>query len=119
MIKYGSIFAIGIFALWSQTQDVFAQSAEGLTRGEYYHGPGMMWGGYGGYGMFLGSLFMILLVVAIVMAVIYLVRTFGGSYIAASPDQQRNASLNILKDRYARGEIDSKEFNERKELLSE
>ena len=119
MTKYGSKFSIGVLALWSQTQATFAQSTPGLSRGDYYHGPGMMWGEFGGFGMFLGSLFFILLLLVIVIGAIFLVRTFGGNYMGPSSGQQSNNSLNILKERYARGEIDSKEFSERKQHLSD
>lgn len=83
----------------------------------YYHGPGMMWGGgqWGGFGMVLGPIFMILVLVGIVMGVIYLMRQFGG--VAPGGDQSASRALAILKDRYARGEIDSKEFDERKSKL--
>ncbi len=119
MTKYGSMFSIGALALWPQTQTAIAQSTEGLSRGDYYHGHGMMWGEYGGYGMFLGFIFMILLLLVLVIGVVFLLRTFGGGYVGPSSSQQSNASLNILKERYARGEIDSKEFNERKQQLSD
>lgn len=97
----------------------YAQNADGYNRGEYFHGPGMMWGGYGGVGVFLGPLFMIVLLIAIVIGVIYLLRAFGGGQLGSVAGPAGNRSLDILKERYARGEIDSKEFDERKKMLSE
>jgi len=82
--------------------------------GPYYHGHDMMWGSsqWGGFGMVLGPIFMILIVVGI----IYLLRLFGaagpgGSHLA------HDRALALLKERYAKGEIDSEEFAERKKLL--
>ena len=47
--------------------------------GLYYHGHDMMWGSsqWGGFGMLLGPIFMILIVVGIVAGIIYLLRLFG------------------------------------------
>ena len=86
--------------------------------GPFNHGHGMMWGGsqWGGFGMVLGPIFMILIVVGIVAGIIYLLRLFGaagpgGSHLA------HDRALALLKERYAKGEIDSAEFAERKKLL--
>lgn len=81
----------------------------------YRMGPYMMdWNGWG-YGMFLGPLFMILVVVAIVAAVVVVLRPLSG---APSPPFA-NRALDILKERYARGEIDKNEFEERRRSLGD
>lgn len=87
----------------------------------YYHGPGMMWGGgqWGGFGMVLGPIFMILVLVGIVLGVVYLMRHFGGIGVAAGSVQAEGRALSVLKERYAKGEIDSKEFDERKARLAD
>ncbi|MGJ8570530.1 MAG: SHOCT domain-containing protein [Hoeflea sp.] len=87
--------------------------------GGYYHGPGMMWGGdqWGGFGMVLGPIFMILVLVGIVIGVIYLMRHFGGSGSMSGSAQAEGRALASLKERYAKGEIDSAEFDERKARL--
>ena len=72
--------------------------------------------------MFFGSVFMILLVIAAVAAVVLLIRSFGVGGIFSSDTGKRqdgDRALEILKERFARGEIDAKEFNERKQLLSD
>ncbi len=75
----------------------------------------MMWGGGWG-GMGLGLIFMILAVVAVVVLVVLLIRWFGGSggaYVTPRSD----TALDILKQRYARGEIDKEEFDERRRII--
>ncbi|AKI01112.1 Short C-terminal domain [Hoeflea sp. IMCC20628] len=97
-----------------------AQTGEIPGRGmSYYHGPGMMWGGdqWGGFGMVLGPIFMILVLVGIVLGVVYIMRHFGGLGVATNSSQAEGRALAILKERYAKGEIDSKEFDERKAKL--
>ena len=85
-----------------------------VTHADYVgYGPGMMMGGYG-YGAYgLGGLVTTLLIwglliVGIVAVVKHLRRTDG------DPSATANAALNILKERYARGEIDKEEFETKK-----
>ena len=80
-----------------------------------YHGP-HMWGG--GWWMFLGPLMMIVFIAAIVAAVVVMVRWLGGSH-SATPPPLGKTPLDILKERYARGEIDKEEFEERRRVLDE
>ncbi|MEN8659366.1 SHOCT domain-containing protein [Marivita sp.] len=89
--------------------------------GLYYHGHDMMWGGsqWGGFGMVLGPIFMILIVVGIVAGIIYLLRLFGAAGPAVSSHATHDRALALLKERYAKGEIDSTEFVERKKLLAD
>jgi putative membrane protein len=77
----------------------------------------MMWGG-GWFGMIFGSLFMILGVVGAVAGVAYLARQFGAPSQGAQPPSGR-APLDILKECYARGEIDKEEYEERHRVLGE
>ena len=89
--------------------------------GGYYYGHDMMWGGsqWGGFGMVLGPIFMILIVVGIVAGVIYLLRLFGAAGPAVSSHAAHDRAMLLLKERYAKGEIDSTEFTERKKLLAD
>ena len=79
----------------------------------------MMWWDYGTpgpwYAMILGPLMMIALVVLTAVAVAWVLRASGLGWQAGS--QQRTA-LDILKERFARGEINREEYEERKQLLS-
>ena len=65
--------------------------------------------------MVLGPIFMILIVVGI----IYLLRLFGAAGPAVSSHAAHDRALALLKERYAKGEIDSAEFAERKKLLAD
>lgn len=83
----------------------------------FYHGHNMMWGGdqWGGFGMVFGPIFMILILVGIVVGAIYLLRLFG---VAGSGGPALDRALMLLKERYAKGEIETQEFEERKKLLA-
>ena len=78
-----------------------------------YGGWGNMMG-WGGFGIF-GWIFMIIFWVLIILGAVALVR-----YLARSGQQSKEdkTPLDILKERYARGEINKKEFEEKKKDLS-
>ncbi len=78
------------------------------------------WGGGWGWGhMIFGPLMMIAFVGAIVVVAVLLIRWLGGrSAGPAAPPPARNTPLDILQERFARGEIDKDDFEERKRLLS-
>ena len=80
----------------------------------------MDWNGWG-HGMFLGPLFMILVVVAIVAAVVFVLRPLSGAPSRGQPTSppSANRALDIFKERYARGEIDKNEFEERRRSLGD
>ncbi|MFH1624137.1 MAG: SHOCT domain-containing protein [Pseudomonadota bacterium] len=92
-------------------------------------GPGMMGGGYG-YGMgpgmmgwgtmgWFGPIVMVIFWVAIIVAIVLLIRWLLVSSRAPSHGQKsENSALDILKRRYARGEINKEEFEERKRDLT-
>ncbi len=71
------------------------------------------WGGMG-FGMIGMALFWILLLVAIVAVV----RGTWGSGTAAGKQPQGKTALDIVKERYARGEIEKTEFEQKKLDLS-
>lgn len=87
--------------------------------GEWEHGPHMMWGG-GWPGMLFGFVMMVAVIAAVVALVVFLVRALGGQARAA-PGQAgpSRTSLDILEERFARGEIDASEFEERRRVLRE
>ncbi|MGH2820469.1 MAG: c-type cytochrome [Actinomycetota bacterium] len=94
-----------------------------LPAGPRNFGPrgdaGMMTDGMMGGGMwawFVWSTLFVLFVAAIVVGAVFLVRRFGSGTGEHPPS--RDAALDILKQRFARGEIDREEFDERRRALS-
>jgi putative membrane protein len=85
--------------------------------GNWHYGWGWGWGwGH----MIFGSLMMVLFWGGIIVAIVLAVRWIGsGSSHGATPPVPRNKALDILQERFARGEIDKEEFEERKRLLSD
>lgn len=85
----------------------------------YYYGPGMMYGGGWGGGIF-AWLMMFLVVALIVVLVIGVVRWIFGSghRPPLTPQALGRTALDILEERFARGEIDKEEFEEKRRVLS-
>ena len=79
----------------------------------------MMWGyngyGFGGIGMGYGSLLFRGLIIA---AVALLARGFGARRGAGEHSPSDKSALDILRERYARGEIDKAEFDEKRRDLA-
>ncbi len=78
--------------------------------GEADHGYGHMMGG----GWILGPVMMILFIAVIVAVVVLVVRWLGGT---GGTGGQPKAALDILEERFARGEIDKDEFEARRQAL--
>ncbi|MDO8840205.1 MAG: SHOCT domain-containing protein [Parvibaculum sp.] len=97
----------------------WAQQAEPYGRA---YGPHMMdWGG-GWYGMIFGPLLMILVLAIVIAIAVLLVRWLGGAgHDVHQPHhgQAGRTALDILKERFARGEIDKEEFEDRRRTLDE
>ncbi|KAB2884917.1 MAG: SHOCT domain-containing protein [Pseudorhodoplanes sp.] len=75
------------------------------------------WDGSGGpwYGMIFGPIVMIAFVVLTVLIIAWLLRALG---LSSYSNSQGKSPLDILKERFARGEINQTEYEERKKLLS-
>lgn len=114
------IFAAASAALFLTSGAALAQAPSDADR--YGYGPGMMgWGG-GWWAMIFGPLFMILFLAALIAAVVLLVRWVGGPWQTTAPPHHTppgRTPLDILKERFARGEIDKDEFEERRRVLGE
>ncbi len=75
----------------------------------------MMGGGW--IAVLLGFLLTLVIIAAIVFGVVYIARKTGESSDHRVRDRDR--SVDILRERYARGEIDREEFEERRRALHE
>lgn len=73
----------------------------------------MGWMGGDGWGWGMGGIFMVLFWVAVIVAVVLVAKWVGASNAAP----RTSTPLEILKERYARGEIDKKEFEQKKQDL--
>lgn len=75
----------------------------------------------GGFGMGAGWLFGLLLLAGVVVLVVVGVRAarggIGGPPAGASSGDRASGSRQILEERYARGELSTQEYQERRETL--
>ena len=71
--------------------------------------------------MIFGSLMMIIFWGGIVVLIVLLVRWLGGASTSSHAPllPSRQTPLEILQARFAKGEIDKEEYEERRKLLSE
>ena len=80
----------------------------------------MGWGtdmpGWGGHGY--GGMFMIVFWILVVVGVIFLVRGFASRTGTGGQADRPESPLEILQRRYAKGEIDKAEFEEKKKALT-
>ena len=105
-----------LFVVFASVSALAQQEGNGNYRGSWDHPH--MWDGWGW--MFLAPLIMIVCIAAIVGVVVLVVRWLGGAgQIAAPRSPPGGTPFNILNERFARGEIDKDEFEDRKCLLSE
>ena len=81
------------------------------TYGDHPHMGAWGWGG-----MIFGPIMMVVFIAVIVGAVILVIRWtgLGGSAVAGGANKARH----ILDERFARGEIDKDDYEERKRVLS-
>lgn len=101
---------VGFMPMMWMMGSAFAPESFGGTKGG---GNPMMGTGWNGFGL-LGWVPMLLFWVLLILGVIALLRYLGKS----GQSQEGKTPLDILKERYARGEIDKKEFEEKKKVLS-
>ncbi len=113
MLKYisalvgtGAAVATSSLALAQQTQPP-------------YYGPHMWSGGW--HGWFFGPMMMIVFIAMAVVVVVFLLRWLGGGRHGVMHHAQPmgRTPLDILKERFAKGEIDKEEFEERRRVLAE
>jgi putative membrane protein len=93
---------------------IITASANG-SNGGYGMGPGMMMWGQG-----MGWFFPIIMMafwIAVIVGIIFLIRWVALSTDRRRETQSEDSALEILRNRYARGEINKEEFEEKKRDL--
>lgn len=76
-----------------------------------------MWNYYGH--MAWGGIWMIFVWITITALVLWIVREIISSLRGSDRSTPSRAALDILKERYAKGEIDTREFEEKKKIILE
>ncbi len=72
---------------------------------------------YDGHMFGFGGGFMWIFWILLIVAIVWAVKAAGGS--RNNPSEKRKSALDILKERYARGEIDQQEFEQKRKDLQE
>ena len=104
----GSVIAL-VLGVWTD-----AGAANGQDWGPW--GMHMMWGSWGIGMMIMMFLFWAALMVGIIVLIRWLLTT-GGSGHQAATRNNADSPLDILKKRYARGEISKQEFDDMRQDL--
>lgn len=74
----------------------------------------MHWGNFGGMGFGFGWIFMVLFWLLVILGIAYILKNMFGSRVLA----KNETAEDILKKRYAAGEITKSEFNERMLIIA-
>ncbi len=116
MLERPTKTAAKLFSLFS-TSLILALPSIAMAAGEgsgYHHG--MFGGGWGWAAMIVGPIMMIAVLATLVAVVVLIIRWLGGSQsFSQNPE---NSALDILRERFARGEIEKDEFEKKRDLLS-
>ena len=112
LFLYTMLFVVFLSIPLAKTQ-AYAQTGQ---YGGWGMGSGMMGGyGMGWFGGIVMIVFWILILVGIIFLIKWLIQSIGRDKATGSSG---NRSLEILKERYAKGEIDKQEFESKKKDLS-
>jgi len=118
-MKIKKLIAIGKIAVLTLSLVLFSSAAalaQWRDNRGWHMGPGMM--GEWGMGWF-GGIFMIIFWVLILVGLIFLVKWLIQTTSRSRSDAcSSNRALDILKERFARGEIDAAEFEEKKKVIA-
>ena len=74
----------------------------------------MHWGNFGGMGFGFGWIFMVLFWLLVILGIAYILKNMFSSRVLA----KNETAEDILKKRYAAGEITKSEFNERMLIIA-
>jgi putative membrane protein len=78
------------------------------------------WGMMPWYGMIFGPIMMIIWLVVLIVVAAAVIRWLQGGTAGPFPfGEKRKRAVEILEERFAKGEIDKDEFQEKKRLLSD
>tara|TARA_R110000787_G_scaffold63679_11_gene144044 strand:+ start:137887 stop:138111 length:225 start_codon:yes stop_codon:yes gene_type:complete len=72
----------------------------------------MMWGNW-----VMGPIMMVVMVIIVVVAIVLVLKAFGLGGHANAKLESQSGALDILNERFAKGEIDKAEYEERKTVL--
>ena len=112
-ITMTALTATALFILFFISTEALA--GWGDNRG-WHMGPGMMGGwGMGWFGGIFMMIFWVLILVGLIFLIKWLIQTTGR--VKSDPGSGDRA-LEILKERYARGEIDAAEFEKMKKVIA-
>ena len=111
---------------WKETAAATLLLALAATGAHAQQGTGSPWG-HGHWdgpwhGWFLGPLMMLVFVALAAVVVVLIVRWMGTSAGSREPSHEGsrpNTPLDILKERFARGEIEQADFEERRKALED
>ena len=101
-----------MFSIFVTFSNAFAQ--RGGPWGGHW-GPGMMGGGFGGIAFVFMIIFWVLVIIGLLLIIrLLLQKTSTKTRIMAGSSN----ALGILEERYARGEIEKDEFDQKKKILA-
>jgi putative membrane protein len=108
---------MNLFDILTYSKLILLPSAQ---RGEYHpwYGPGMMGSWGSGWMGWFGSVMHLLFWGLVVFVLFLLARRLWSSSQSSSEVMRNEAPMDILKRRYASGEIDREEFEQKKQDLS-
>jgi putative membrane protein len=111
----GAVTALVSFIVIFPSNDALAQGGRYGNEG-WHMGPGVM----GGWGMgWFGGIFMIVFWILILVGLVFLIKwLIQSTSRGQAGGSSSNRALEILKDRYARGDIDKSEFEEKRKVLA-
>ncbi len=106
-------------SFWAPALAVFSTPMPSLAQvaGPYFYGQHMWDSGW--HSWFFGPLMMILFLAVAVLLIVLLVRWVAPPSHTAPHHTPIRTPLDILKERFARGEIDKDEFEERRRILGD
>ncbi|MDZ7611562.1 MAG: SHOCT domain-containing protein [Candidatus Moranbacteria bacterium] len=102
-----------------------------LANGQMFHDGSMWGGGVGFFGALMGFVFTLIFWALVVAGIVYLVKYLvsrdkedelqgqEGKKIDSEKGKPSDKALEVLRERYAKGEIDKREFDQKKKDLLE